>query len=97
MRRELVRGGRSPVHQVGQAAAEREEAAVFRWMEETGGEARRVQRRPEPITGTGEVEARGGRVEAGVDAAEENPESRGEDVAQALAVRGGEGGLARTA
>jgi hypothetical protein len=94
---QLVGGGRSPVHQVGEPVAELEQLAILRWMEEARREARGMERRPEAVAGPGEVTAGGGRVQAGIDAAEEDFQPRGKDVAQALAVRGRKIRGARTA
>jgi hypothetical protein len=57
-------------------------------MEKARREARGVQRRPEAVAGPREVEAGRRRVQAGIDAAEQDLQVRGDDVAQALAVRG---------
>jgi len=85
VRRQLVRGRGAAVHQIGQAVAELEQAAVLRRIEASRREAGVVQRGPEAIARTGEVKAGRGGIQAGVDAAEQDFQSRADDVAQALA------------
>jgi hypothetical protein len=59
-------------------------------MEEAGGEAGAVEGRPEPVAGTAEVLLDGGRVETGIDAAEEDVEIRRNDIRQRFARGGGD-------
>jgi hypothetical protein len=74
-----------------------QQLAIFRGMEKPRREAGAMQRGPEAVARTRKVKPRGGRIETGVDAAEEDGEVRREDIAQPLAARPVEIGGARPA
>ena len=64
-------------------------------MEEAWGEAAAVEGGPEAVAGAAEVAADGGRVEAGVDAGEEDDEVFGDEIRDLLVARGEELGFGR--
>jgi len=82
---ELSGAGRGTPDQVGEPVTQPRKGFLLRRMQQPGREARRVQRGPEAVAGPGEVVARGGGVEAGIDAAEKDRQARRDDVAQLLA------------
>src|SRR5262249_47704251 len=88
--RQLVGRRGRPVHEVGDAAAPAKQLALLERGQRAVGEPGEVQGRPEAVAGPAEVVADGARIQAGVDAAEEHFEARREDVADLLAVGGGD-------
>ena len=74
--------------QVGEAVPLFEEEILFPWPEPARREPAGMQRRPEAVAGAREMVASGGRVEAGIDAAEEDLQVRRDDVAQRLRASG---------
>jgi hypothetical protein len=95
--RQLVGCSGRAIDEVGEAAAMAQQPAILRRVEKARREAGTVQGGPEPVAGPREVKAGRGRIEARVDAAEEDDQARREDVAQALAARPREIGGARPA
>ena len=93
--RNLIGGGGSPVHEVGDAIAAAEQLALLRGMQEPCGETRSMQRRPETVARTGEVMPGKRGVQTRIDADEEHPQSRCDDIANAFVLAGEELGLAR--
>src|SRR5207244_4508608 len=89
---QLGRTGAAAVHHVGDAQAVPEELVLLIGPELARGEAGTVQRGPEPVAGAGEVVTGPGRVQAGVDAAEQHVQAGGDDVRDTAAGRGGEAG-----
>jgi hypothetical protein len=77
---QLGGGPRGAVREVGDPDAERRQVAVLVRRETAGREARRVQRGPEPVARSREVMAalRGGQRR--VDADEQDPQARPDDV-----------------
>src|SRR5215471_9882885 len=76
--------------QVGAAEPVARQQSVLVRREQPIGEARAVQRRPEAVARTREVVANSGRVEAGIDAAEEDSQTRRDDVRDARVPRRGQ-------
>ena len=91
--RELVGGGRGPCHQIGDAQLRVEQSPLLPGSHQLIGEARVVERAPETIARPGEMMARGSRVEARIDAAEEHVQPRRDQIGDAAA--GGRGDFAR--
>ncbi len=79
-------GGRS-VDQVGDSDAARQQLTLAVGGEERRGQARFVDRAPEPITRPGEVVAGGARVKARVDAHEKDLEARCDQVLDGFIAR----------
>ena len=82
---ELVRGRGRAGDEVGDADAAGEQLGTLARMQLDRREAGGGERRPEAVAGAGEVPARRRRVEARVDAAEEDVEIRSDDVTQRAA------------
>jgi hypothetical protein len=80
VRAQLVGPGGRPRHHIRDAEPVREQLALLRRLQQPGREAGQVQDRPEAVAGAGEVVARRGRHEAGVDAAEQHLEAVRDDV-----------------
>ena len=86
-------GGRGrAVDEVGDAEAGLEHGVAVPGRQESIGEARGVERRPEAVARPGEMAPGGARVAARVDAAEEDAQVRGDEVGDGQAVGGREFG-----
>src|SRR6186713_2512441 len=96
IRGELVGAGRGPRAQVRDPDTETDQRGVFARGEEPRREAGGVHRLPEAIPRAAEVVADRGRVEPGVDAAEEDAQPRRDHVAESSTSRTPEGGDVRT-
>src|SRR6185295_7947942 len=75
-RLELVCGRGAAVHQVGDPVAAGEQLGLLGGVKLPVGEAGKMQRRPEAVARTGEVMAGRGRIQARVDADEQDLEAR---------------------
>src|SRR5262249_21246372 len=82
--RELVGGSGSASDEVGDPVAGLQQLALLRRIEQAPRKARPVERRPEAVAGTREVMTGRAGVEPGIDAAEEDPESRRDCVRDGL-------------
>ena len=89
----FIGAGGGAFDDVGDAEFEVEKEGILKWGEEARGEAAAVEGGPEAVAGAAEVTADGGCVKAGVDAGEENDEVFGDEIRDALVVRGEELGF----
>jgi hypothetical protein len=92
---EFIGAGGGAFDDVGDAKIEVEKEGFFKGGEKARGEAAAVEGGPEAIAWAAEVAADGGRVEAGVDAGEEDDEVFGDKIRDELVVRGEKLGLGR--
>src|SRR6185503_19097175 len=83
--RELFGLGRRPRAEVGDAQTARQERGILERRDETVREAGDEKRLPEPIAGASEVMAHRPRIQAWIDADEEDVEAGRDHVAQAAA------------
>jgi hypothetical protein len=84
MRLELLGRRSGAVHEIADAVARREELALLGGMQLPARKAGSVQDRPEAVAGAREVVAGGGRIEAGIDAHEQDAQAGRDHVPQAL-------------
>lgn len=86
-------GGRA-VHEIGDAVAVVQQRALLGGRQLPRREPRSVERRPEAVSRTSEVVSRPGGIQPGIDAHEEHPKARPDDVGDALVLAGEKIGLA---
>jgi hypothetical protein len=96
LRFKLRRTTRGSRNQVRDSDAVLQERLLLPRAHEPIGKACCVKRRPEPIAWSSEVMPGGGRVKAGIDAAEEDVEMWGDQVGDGAAGRGGDGSFGRS-
>ena len=87
---ELVSGNSGAGDEIGNAAPARQQFLLFPGLEPARRESGSVQGRPEPVAGPRKMVAGGGRVQAGIDAAEQDIESLCDHVTQCSTRRGPE-------
>jgi len=89
----FIGAGRGAWDDVGDAEIKVEKEGFFKGGEEARGETAAVERGPEAVAGAAEVAADGGGVEPRIDACEEDDEVLGDEIGDALGVRGEELGF----
>jgi hypothetical protein len=82
----LGRGGRA-ADEIGDPDSEIEQRPFLERREQSRRESRGLERRPEPVSGPGEMMAHRGRVEARIDPAKEENQARGDQVRDRPAMR----------
>jgi hypothetical protein len=85
---ELIGARGSALDDVGDAEFEIEKERSFKGGKQARSEAAAVEGGPETVAGAAEVAANGGRVEAGVDASEEDDQVFGDEIRNELVVSG---------